>query len=222
MTMTVSPPVRIAALVGLAAALGLAGMFMMMGRKSASSSAPPVTIKHHPFGPGAQAAAKPKSGSAPAAKTRAATHATTPATKPVAKKSTATKTQAPQVTVHPKPHPRPAIDVAALNAGLPVQVARALATHRVVVVSLTDPQSEVDGIAFAEARAGAQLAGAAFVPLSVLSQADVAKLTEKFGQVLPDPGLLVYTRPATLAVRLDGFVDKETVAQAAQNAAGGS
>jgi hypothetical protein len=215
MTMTLSPPVRIAAMVGLAAALGLAGMFMMMGRKSASTSAPPVTIKHHPFGPGAKASAKPKT-TAPAA--TAKTHAT----KPGAKKTAAAKTQAPRVTVHPKAHVRPAIDVAALNAGLPVQVARALATHRVVVVSLTDPQSEVDGIAFAEARAGATLAGAAFVPLSVLSQADVAKLTEKFGQVLPDPGLLVYTRPATLAVRLDGFVDKETVAQAAQNAAGGS
>jgi hypothetical protein len=31
--------------------------------------------------------------------------------------------------------------------------------------------------------------------------------------------VLVFTRPAHLAVRIDGFSDKETVAQAAQNAA---
>ena len=37
--------------------------------------------------------------------------------------------------------------------------------------------------------------------------------------VLPDPGVLVYVRPATLAARISGFADKETVAQAARNAA---
>ncbi|HZC29094.1 MAG TPA: hypothetical protein VE269_05085, partial [Gaiellaceae bacterium] len=59
MTTTVSPPVRIAALVGLAAALALGGMFMLMGHKSAASeSSAPVVIKHHPFGPGAKTVAK--------------------------------------------------------------------------------------------------------------------------------------------------------------------
>ncbi len=38
----------------------------------------------------------------------------------------------------------------------------------------------------------------------------------------PDPGLLVYVRPATLAAKISGFADKETVAQAAQNAAHGT
>ena len=209
MTTSVSPPVRIAALVGLAAALALGGMFMLMGRKNASSSSSaPVVIKHHPFGPGAKAASSAKAATTkPAVKTHSAPATTKPA---------------PQVVVKPKPRVKPAAEVAALAASLPVRVAQALGKHPVVVVSLTDPQSEVDGIAFAEARAGAALAGAAFVPLSVLSQSDVAKLTEKFGQVLPDPGLLIYTRPAKLAVRLDGFVDKESVAQAAQNAADGS
>ena len=210
MTTSVSPPVRIAALVGLAAALALGGMFMLMGRKSASSSSSsaPVVIKHNPFGPGAKAASSAKAAT----------------TKPVVKTHSAPATTKPaqQVVVKPKPRVKPAAEVAALAASLPVRVAQALGKHPVVVVSLTDPQSEVDGIAFAEARAGAALAGAAFVPLSVLSQSDVAKLTEKFGQVLPDPGLLIYTRPAKLAVRLDGFVDKESVAQAAQNAADGS
>jgi hypothetical protein len=117
---------------------------------------------------------------------------------------------------------RPPAEIAALSAGLSPRLAQALGRHEVVVVELTDPQSEVDGIAFAEAQAGARLAGAGFIALDVLRQADVGKLTEQIGQVLPDPGLLVYRRPATLAVRIDGFVDKETVAQAAQNAARGS
>ncbi len=109
----------------------------------------------------------------------------------------------------------------ALKAGLPLPIARALGQNRVVVVSLYNPYSEVDGISFAEARAGAQLAGAAFVPLNVLSKAEVGKLTGLLG-LLPDPGLLVYVRPGRLAIKISGFADKESVAQAAQNAARGS
>ena len=114
-----------------------------------------------------------------------------------------------------------AVDHAALAAGLPVALARALAQHSVVVVELYDPQSEVDAIAYAEAQAGAADARVGFLPLSVLGH-DVSKLTQKFGQVLPDPGLLVYSRPARLSLRIDGFVDRDTVAQAASNAAHGS
>ena len=57
--------------------------------------------------------------------------------------------------------------------------------------------------------------------MNVLSQADVGTLTEQFGQPLPDPGLFIYIRPAKLALRIDGFVDKETVAQAAHNVGAG-
>jgi hypothetical protein len=52
----------------------------------------------------------------------------------------------------------------------------------------------------------------------VLSQSQAEKLTETLG-LLPDPGILVYIRPGALAARISGFADKETVAQAAQNAA---
>ena len=197
--MTVSAPVRIAAIVGLAAALALGGAFMLMGHKRDSATTSSVTIKHHPFGPGAKTAASPK---------------TATAAKPAA---TAAKS-AP--VVHKAPE-KPAAEVAALAAGLPVRVARALGTSRVVVVEVSNPTSELDAIAFAEARAGAALAGVPFVALSVLSQADIGTLTERFGQTLPDPGLFIYTRPAKLAFRIDGFVDKETVAQAAHNAAVG-
>ena len=46
----------------------------------------------------------------------------------------------------------------------------------------------------------------------------VQEADESLG-LLPDPGLLVYIRPGALAARISGFADKETVAQAAQNAA---
>jgi hypothetical protein len=109
----------------------------------------------------------------------------------------------------------------ALAAGLPLSLAQALAVNGTVVAVVYNPQAQVDGIAFAEARAGAALAGAGFVGLNVLSQAEVGKLTEQLG-LLPDPAVLVFTRPAVLAARIDGFADKETVAQAAQNAAHGT
>jgi hypothetical protein len=190
-TFTLSPPVRYAALLGLLAAVLIGGGTTMLGRGEAE--AVPHAINPHPFGKKKPAvtAAKPK--------------APTPVAPPIRK--------AP-------PRPSPAV-VTALKAGLPAPLARAFAQHHVVVVSLYNPYSQVDGIAFAEARAGAQLAGAGFVPLNVLSQAQVGKLTEQLG-LLPDPGLLIYVRPATLAARISGFADKETVAQAAQNAARGT
>jgi hypothetical protein len=198
-TFTLSPPVRIAALVGLLAAVLGGGAMTMLGR-GGSSEAAPHAINPHPFGTHAkktQTAVKPAAG---------------------AKKHSAAK---PAHKPAPKPLARPAAMVAALKAGLPTPLAAALGRNEVVVVSLYNPYSQVDGISFAEARAGAALAGAGFVPLSVLSRREVGRLTEQLG-LLPDPGLLIYIRPAVLAERIDGFADKETVAQAAQNAASGT
>ena len=62
---------------------------------------------------------------------------------------------------------------AGLAAGLPLPLAQSLAANATVVVAVYNPNSAVDGIAFAEARAGASLAGAGFVGLSVLSQAQI-------------------------------------------------
>ena len=202
--MTVSPPVRIAAIVGLLAALALGVGFMLMGHSSSGSTSAPVVITHHPFGPGAKTATPAKPAAKPAAKA-GVKPATAPKVAPVVHKAPA----------------RPPAELAALKAGLPAKIAHALGQSRVVVVEISNPTSEVDAIAFAEAKAGAALAGVPFVPLNVLSQADVGALTEQYGQTLPDPGLFIYTRPAKLTFRFDGFVDKETVAQAAQNAAAG-
>lgn len=213
MSVTVSQPVRIAAICGLVGALAIGGGLMMLGRHGSSTAAAPVVIKHHPFGPGVRThhrTAGPQTHSRAAAK-HTARHA-----------GAATTTKAPAVKVR-KAAARPAVDAAALAAGLPVSLARALAQHQVVVVEIYDPQSEVDAIAYAEAQAGAREAGAGFLPLSVLGP-DVDTLTQKLGQVLPDPAVFVYSRPATLkpTLRIDGFVDKDTVAQAAANALHGT
>ena len=200
-TFTLSPPVRIAAALGLIASVVLFGGMKMMGGGADEAPVSVHAINPHPFG-----IRKPTPTAAKPAPTKAKL------AKPAA---TATK---------PKAQPRPAtpaIDraaiAAAIKAGLPTPLATALGRYKTVVVSLYDPYSQVDGIAFAEARAGAALAGVGFVPLNVLSQAQVGKLTEQLG-LLPDPGILVYVRPGTLVAKMSGFMDKETVAQTAHNA----
>ena len=185
---------------------------MMLGHgKSSSPAAAPHVIKHHPFGAGVKK------------------HATVPVKRPSTAraksksiKPTTVKPKTPTtVVVAPKAAEQRSTVLAAIAAGLPNELAAALGRHPIVVVAVYNPYSQVDGIAFAEARAGAKDAGAGFIGLNVLSQAQVGKLTQMLG-LLPDPGLLVYTRPGTLVARISGFADKETVAQAAQNAAHGT
>jgi hypothetical protein len=206
-TLTLSPPVRYAAVLALLVAVLIGGGMTLMGHGGESSVAAPHVIKHHPFGSGVEkkpTAVAPKKHTSSAAKPRAASPKATPS-----------------VPAEPKAAETSSAVVAALAAGLPKTLALALGKNRIVVVSIYNPYSQVDGIAFAEARAGAQNAGVGFVALNVLSQAQVGQLTQTLG-LLPDPGLLVYTRPGTLVARINGFADKETVAQVAQNAAQGT
>lgn len=203
MTLSVSPPLRIAAICGLVFTVIVFGGLRLLGSGGGGgSTAAPHVIRHHPFGAGV--------------------------TKTPATTAAPTKTHVKSATTRhavAKPKLQPVVDLtvvkAARAAGLPEPLAQALGRSKTVVVSLYDPYSQVDGTSFAEARAGASLGDAAFVPLNVLSQRDVGKLTEQLG-LLPDPGVLVYVRPASLAAKIDGFADKETVAQAARNASAGS
>jgi outer membrane biosynthesis protein TonB len=101
--------------------------------------------------------------------------------------------------------------------GLPLVLSRALAKNPVTVVALYDPSAELDELALAEARAGAADAKAAFLAINVFNEPQVRPLAQLLG-VLNSPSLLVYKRPNTLFVRIDGFSDRQTVAQAAANA----
>jgi hypothetical protein len=116
-----------------------------------------------------------------------------------------------------RPKPRPKKVVAPPNQ-LPRAIRRALAADNVVVVALYDPRAKIDGTAMREARAGAEKAGSSFVPVDVRDNGDVDSLNAKYG-VLQDPAVLVLRPPGSLVVRIDGFADRETVAQAALNAA---
>jgi hypothetical protein len=209
-TVSLSQPVRIAAVCGLVFTVLVFGGLRMLGGSGGSDA--PLTeaeiLRDNPLTKRAKPTAKP---AAPTPTTHKTAKPAAPAKKPVAKTAPV--------------RPRPTVNVAAIKAaraaGLPEPLAQAFGRHSTVVVSLYDPYSQVDGTSFAEAKAGAALAGVGFVPLSVLSQRDVGKLTEQLG-LIPDPAVLVFTRPAHLAARIDGFSDKETVAQAAHNAAHGA
>jgi hypothetical protein len=100
---------------------------------------------------------------------------------------------------------------------LPAAIQQALSANRVVVVALFDPKATIDGTALREASAGAQLAGSTFVQVDVTKN-DVDALNFRYG-VIQDPAVLVLRPPGDLVVRFDGFADRDTVAQAAANAA---
>lgn len=133
----------------------------------------------------------------------------------------ATRAMKPTVVVthpRPKPHSKPAVKAAPSSPDqLPAGIRRALANGNVVVVALYDPRAKIDGTALGEAKAGARLSGSAFVKVDVRTHG-VDSLNARYGAV-QDPAVLVLTPPGTLVVRIDGFADRDTVAQAAANAA---
>jgi hypothetical protein len=149
-----------------------------------------------------------------------------PTKKDVAKPATSVKAPAPakktavKRVARPKAHPKPAV-----VDGMPAALAAALASHPVVVVSLYAPRSSVDELSTDEARHGAALAGAGFVAFNVADEKIVSPLSSLLtgaptaaDRVLDGPAVLVFQRPRTLFVRLNGFADRDTVAQAAANA----
>jgi hypothetical protein len=119
--------------------------------------------------------------------------------------------RAPLTPQKPKPAP------VAPSDQLPAAIRSALAANLVVVVALYDPKAKIDGLAVREARAGAELAGSSFVPIDVRKNG-VDSLNARYGAI-QDPAVLVLRPPGSLVVRIDGFADRDTVAQAAVNAA---
>jgi hypothetical protein len=114
---------------------------------------------------------------------------------------------------HPAPrvHAKPAKPVSTAPK-LPAALTRALRRHRPAVVVLYDPAAPLDGIEVAEAEAGAARAHAAFVPVDV-TEPQVNAVATRYS-ALHDPTVIVVDRSGGVVVELDGFADKETVAQA--------
>jgi len=203
----VSRPVKIVALVGILAAVGaFLGLNMLGG-----SPAPVSHVNPHPHG-AKVAAGKKKSSLGTLGHTlqRSGKRKSAPLAPP--------KVKAPVKKHKAKASPAP---VTIATDGLPFAISRALAMHAVVVAVLYDPQARTDAISTAEAKAGAALAHAGFVPVNVLRRSEIQAIAEQL-RVIHAPTVLVFRRPSSgqpaLYVQLTGFADKETVAQAAQNA----
>jgi hypothetical protein len=192
---SLNPRVRILAAAGFAALLALLGGFMLLGGGGSSSSAAVPVIKPlHPV--------KKHVAATPVAKAKAP------------------RKVAVKAPVKPKAH------VPAVIGGMPSALALALRSHSVVVVSLYTPDSSVDAMATEEARHGAGVAHVGFVAFSVADEKVVSPLTSVLtgaptpaDRVLDGPATLVFVRPNSLFVRLNGFADRDTIAQAAINAA---
>ncbi len=205
MNLTVSPQIKILALVGLLAAVGLAASMFVLGgsSKKTVTSAVSTPVAHTPTKTHTTPVHTPAKHTA---KTHTVVHA---AAKPVTK----THHKAKPTGFHGNP----------VYAQLPQALQWQLAHHKVVVVSFYNPSSEVDAISVAEAHAGATDAGAGFLLVSVLNNKVAGILTALLpgGGLLPDPGVFVYRAPGDVALRLDGFADRASVAQAATNVMSG-
>jgi hypothetical protein len=172
------------------------GGFMLLGGGSSSSAAVPVIKPLHPV----------------------TKHAAAVSVKATAKQKVAASAASPKA--------KPKVHVPAVIDGMPSALALALRSHAVVVVSLFTPGSRVDAMATDEARHGAQVAHVGFVAFSVADEKVVSPLSSLLtgaptpaDRVLDGPAVLVFVRPNSLFVRLNGFADRDTVAQAAANAA---
>lgn len=199
MELKVSRPIQILALVLVIAGVGGVASLQLLGKSSGGTPVSTLSV--------AQVRARAHA---------AAHHAATP--KPAAHRAAKpTPTRNPTPKPKPTPTPTPAPVPAVAANGLPLLLAEALKAHRIVVVSVFDPQSQTDAVSYAEARAGAAEAGAGFLGVSVLDDSVAGPLTSALpgGGLLPDPGVLVYRAPGTLVERLDGFGDRDSVAQLA-------
>jgi hypothetical protein len=187
--MTLSPQMKKVAIAGgaLVVILLLLKVLVLHPKSGSAGYVPPPV--HHPVVHHAKAAPK-----APAHHARkAAAH---PARKAVAHRA------------HPA---RPKIDPT-----LPAALRRALVHSRVVVAVLYAPDAPGDGEAVDAAREGAHAARVGFVMLNVRNET-VARAVAKQVAGTSDPALLVFRRPGTVALKIDGHVDAEAVAQAAAN-----
>jgi hypothetical protein len=217
-SLTISPPIRIAAIAGLLLAVAFGGYMMTLGR-SHSSSATQTPLRTQAKTVTVHRSASPaKATTHKTATTKQKTHAAA-AKAATATKATTAKTAAKHAAAkHTVAHRGNLVD-----ATLPQALQWQLSQHKIVVVSVYDPNASVDAISVAEAHAGAIEAGAGFLLVNVLDNSLAGLLTGVLpsGGLLPDPGVLIYRAPGTLALRIDGFADRDAVAQAATDALAG-
>jgi hypothetical protein len=195
--LTLSPQMRVVALVGLLAALALAGGMFFLTRSQADAGAGDLSGSE--LAQALTPVQKPATATTP-----------TPAATPKPRRATAA------VKAKPKP-------LVAEN-GVPTAILEALRRSPAAVVSLTAGGADIDRLTLAEAAAAAKSAGVPYVRIDVLQPELGRAIARTFG-VVEAPATLVYQRPTSLFLKLDGYADSATIAQAAENAkaaAGGS
>jgi hypothetical protein len=144
-------------------------------------------------------------------------HKSSKTTTPPAVTAPARSTPA-QTTATPSvPHAHSATPAKLDTHGLPVPVARALRTHSVVVVAVTDPRGTGDQVDRAEAQAGAASGHAAYVSIDTFHQRSGTAILRKLG-VVDTPAILVVRRPGRITSEFKGYVDRAVVSQAVADA----
>jgi hypothetical protein len=115
-----------------------------------------------------------------------------------------------------KPHvaPKP---VVVIDQNLPGPLRHALHQSKLVVAVIWAPGVAGDGDAVQAARQGAKAAHVGFTALNV-NQDPVAAALAAWVPHASDPTVLVVGRPGQIVTELDGWVDKDMVAQAALDA----
>jgi hypothetical protein len=218
----VSTPIKIAAALGLVLIVVAGAGSMLLGRSAGKTATQTPPLRHHTATKTTVTKTKHRTTTHKTTVTKGK-HSTTVYKTTTTKTAHGTKTTTKTATVTHK-HVHKAVARGNLvNADLPAPLQWQLAQHHIVVVSMYDPNSDVDQIAVAEAHAGAVQAGAGFLLVNVLDNALAGPLTALLpgGGLLPDPGVLVYRAPGNVAYRIDGFADRDAVAQAVSNAYAG-
>ena len=223
MSFEVSTPIKIAAALGLVLIVVAGAGSMLLGRsggKTATTQTPP--LRHHTVTKTTVTKTKHGTKTTKTTATKGKHSTTVHKTTTVKTKHGATTVTKTATVAHKHVHKAVARGNL-VNADLPAALQWQLAQHHIVVVSMYDPNSDVDQIAVAEAHAGAVQAGAGFLLVNVLNNALAGPLTALLpgGGLLPDPGILVYRAPGNVAYRIDGFADRSAVAQAVANAFAG-
>jgi hypothetical protein len=132
--------------------------------------------------------------------------------------SSTSSTAAPAApTTTPAKHTTPAKPAVVLLPGLPTQVAHALRTSKVVVVSLYAGSAIGDRQAVAAVHEGARAAGAGFVAVNVTDDRAAGDVAS-FAGAVSSPAMLVVTRPGRIVATMEGNVDTTVAMQAAHNA----
>ncbi len=203
MTTQLSPQIRVFALVGV--------LLIALGGGTL------VYLQHSKAGAGSVTVATTQRVTTPASTTASTAPTSTTGSKAAnTVGSTATTATTPPQTV---PATQPANPVK-VDSNLPAPLRAALEQQRIVVVSLYNPQVQVDRIAVGEAQAGAAETHVGFLRVNVLDNRVAGTLTALLpaGDLLPNPGFLIYRRPGTLVFRFDGYLDRAAIAQAVQGA----